>query len=411
MIASKNIQLVSLKDVKLNPKNRNRHDKDQIERLIKIIEYQGFRSPLIISNRTQMLVAGHGRLQAAKKMKLKQVPVMYQDFTDEAQEYACMVSDNAIASWSELDMSAINTDIGDLGPDFDIDLLGIKGFEIDVADKELGDEEAMPEHVEPRTKLGDIYALGDHRLMCGDSTSIDAVEKLMNGERADITFNSPPYNLGDNAKLRGHNGDGKDSAYRTKSDHKSSDDYLEFLKQFTTNAMTVSDIVFCNIQCLAGNKLIVPDYWHHFKENLVDIMIWDKVHAPPQMAEHVLNSVWEFIFAFTLDSNTSRSIDTGKRFRGNIDNIYRLNPNGKKDPLAKDHRAVFPVAFAEHFAEHFADKSIVDLFGGSGTTMIAAEKLNKKSYLMELDPHYCDVIVKRWENYTGKKAELIGQTS
>jgi len=137
MIQSKDIQLVDIKEIKVNPKNRNKHTEDQIERLIKIIEYQGFRAPLLVSNRTGMLVAGHGRLIAAKKLKLKQVPVMFQDFVDENQEYAAMVSDNAIASWSELDLSGINMDIGDLGPDFDIDLLGIRGFGIDPSDEEF----------------------------------------------------------------------------------------------------------------------------------------------------------------------------------------------------------------------------------------------------------------------------------
>lgn len=203
----------------------------------------------------------------------------------------------------------------------------------------------------------------------------------------------------------------KDHPKNRNSHSDDQDEYLDFLKAFTTNAMTVSDIVFCNIQFLAGNKLVIPEYWNHFRNNVVDILIWDKVHAQPAAAEHVLNSVWEFIFAFTMNGNTTRSIDTGPKFRGTIDNIYRLNPAGKKDELAKDHRAVFPVALAEHFISQFSTNSVLDIFGGSGTTMIAAEKLGRKSYLMELDPHYCDVIVARWEKYTGKKAELInGQT-
>lgn len=140
MIASKDIKLTKLSEIKINPNNRNNHPKDQIERLCKVIEYQGFRSPLIVSNRTGMLVAGHGRLLAARKLKMIEVPVMFQDFQDESQEYACMVSDNAIASWSELDLSSINTDIGDLGPDFDIDLLGLPNFAIEPADKFLNKE-------------------------------------------------------------------------------------------------------------------------------------------------------------------------------------------------------------------------------------------------------------------------------
>jgi hypothetical protein len=135
MIQSKEIILKPTSSIRINPKNRNLHSKEQIERLCKIIEYQGFRNPLIISKRSNMLVAGHGRLEAAKKLGIKEVPVMAQDFLDEAQEYAAMISDNAVAFWSELDLSSISTDITDLGPDFDIDLLGIKNFVVDVSDK------------------------------------------------------------------------------------------------------------------------------------------------------------------------------------------------------------------------------------------------------------------------------------
>ena len=125
-------KLLSIKEIKPDPENRNKHDKEQIENLAEIIEYQGWRHPLIINQETGLLRAGHGRLQAAKKLKLKEVPVVYQSFKDSDQDYAFMVSDNAIARQAELDLSGINADIGKLGPDFDIKLLGIKDFKIDI---------------------------------------------------------------------------------------------------------------------------------------------------------------------------------------------------------------------------------------------------------------------------------------
>jgi hypothetical protein len=123
-----------------NPKNPNNHPADQIERLAKVIEYQGQRHPLIISKRSGFLVVGHGRLEAIKKLGWEKIAVSYQDFENEAQEYSFVVSDNAIASWSELDLSAINNEMLDLGPDFDIDLLGIKDFSIDPIDKYAMDD-------------------------------------------------------------------------------------------------------------------------------------------------------------------------------------------------------------------------------------------------------------------------------
>jgi len=135
-IKAKDIRLVDVDSLIPNPKNNNKHPKEQIERLAKLIKYQGFRNPLVVSNRSGFVLCGHGRIEAAKLAGLKQVPVMYQDFESEAQEYAYLTSDNAIASWAELDLSAVNTEMLDLGPDFDVDLLGIKDFVIDLNEEE-----------------------------------------------------------------------------------------------------------------------------------------------------------------------------------------------------------------------------------------------------------------------------------
>lgn len=154
MIKAKEIKLVELKRLKLNPKNRNSHPDDQIERLMKLIEHQGFRQPLIVSKRSGLVLAGHGRFEAAKRLGLKKLPVIYQEFESEEQEYAFAVSDNAIGAWSELDLSGINTDVPDLGPDFDIDLLGMKSFTIEPAEK-LDAEEP-----EPKEKLKSCPSCG-----------------------------------------------------------------------------------------------------------------------------------------------------------------------------------------------------------------------------------------------------------
>lgn len=134
MIKATEILIVDINEVIEHPNNPHKHTKDQIKRLTSIIEYQGFRSPLVISNMSGLLIVGHGRLKAAKKLKLKQVPVIYQDFDNADQEYAHMVADNAIGknNWAELDLSKINVDLQDLGPDFDLDNLGLKDFKLDL---------------------------------------------------------------------------------------------------------------------------------------------------------------------------------------------------------------------------------------------------------------------------------------
>lgn len=403
--------IAKLSTLKASKHQRNKHPKDQIERLAKIMKEHGVRHPIHVSTLSGQVCFGHGRWEAAKLNKWTEYPIVYQEFKDDDEEYACVQSDNAIAHWAELDLSSINNDLQNLGPDFDIDLLGIKDFVLEPADKFEAqcDEDAIPENADTRCKLGDVWQLGRHRLVCGDSTIAADTEKLMNGERADICFTSPPYNLGDNAKLRGYNGDGDETIYNEKTDHKSQDEYLSFLGAWTLIALKQSKTLFCNIQILAGNKLAIPKYWMAFHDKLIDVMVWDKEHAPPQMAARVLNSVWEFIFIFTDEHEPKRSIKTGKSFRGTLDNIFRMNPVGKKDPLAKGHGGVFPVAFAEHFATNFAENSVLDLFGGSGSTLIACEKTNRRCFMMELDPHYCDVILARWEKYTGQLAERLDE--
>lgn len=136
-------KLCDPKALKPHPKNRNKHPSDQIDRLIKILEYQGWRYPIKVSNVSGFMTSGHGRNLAALKMGIKEVPVSFQDYESDEQEYADVQADNAIASWSDLDLSLINSDIGDLGPDFDIDLLGIKDFKLDVS--ELNEHANMSE--------------------------------------------------------------------------------------------------------------------------------------------------------------------------------------------------------------------------------------------------------------------------
>lgn len=384
----------------------------------------GFSAPFFVwkDNETNYIGDGHMRLYTLKQMRDEgihipdQLPVVYFDAKDKKEAkkkvlaFTSQYGEMTIEGLSDFAIDG-GIEFNEIVESFRFPEIDLNDFAIDDVAQGLTDEDEVPNDVEPRSKLGDIWKLGEHRLMCGDSTDAESVALLMNGEKADITFTSPPYNLGNNAELRGYNGDGDESVYNEKSDHKSQDEYLEFLIKWTSVAIQHSTNVFSNIQILAGNKFVMSEYWNHFKNNLVDLMIWDKEHAQPSAARRVLNSVWEFIFIFTKENFPKRSIKTGKDFLGTIPNIYRLNPVGKKDPLAKDHGAVFPVQFAEYFVEKFSENSVLDLFGGSGSTLIACEKTGRKCFMMELDPHYCDVIVERWQIFTGKTSEHIGNVN
>jgi DNA modification methylase len=287
----------------------------------------------------------------------------------------------------------------DLGPDFDVDLLGIKDFVIEPIEKfeAQSDEDEVPDVVHPITRKGDIWILGNHRLMCGDSTMIDDVEKLMNGEKADITFTSPPYNVGKTPN-------GNSQKYLNDSDNKESKDFREFLNEFTLNSLMVSDYVFSNIQSLSGNKVALIEHLYDMREKFADTIIWDKKTAEPAMARKVLNSRFEYVHIF---SNEAKRTIGKKDFRVTISNIFELNSRKGKE-FAKIHKATFPVEFPEFFIENFTESSCMDPFNGTGTTMIACEKQNRKYFGMEKEPLYCDVSIQRWEKFTGKKAKLNG---
>ena len=387
--------LVAPSELKPNPRNPNRHSEAQIERLAKILDYQGFRYAIKVSKLSGFITSGHGRLEAAKALGLKHVPVVYQDYENEDQEYADIVADNSIASWSELDLSSINLEIPEMGPDFEIDLLGIKDFTIDIAEKldPQCDEDEIPEKVEPKTKLGDIYRLGRHRLMCGDSTSIDAVEKLMEGEKADMVFTDPPYNTGM-----------KPNSGSTRLSHMFNDSFTEeewsdLLRSMSTNYWAFTQDSSVSYVCLDWRRSheIIP----FFKEagfKFSNLIVWDKM-------VHGLGSDYkythEFIHVFKKGAPDLVTNHGEEDYR----DIWHIQRKMGKD---EEHATKKPISLIERALKHNPDsKKALDLFGGSGSTLIACEKTNRKCFMMELDPHYCDVIVARWEKYTGNKSELI----
>ena len=242
--------------------------------------------------------------------------------------------------------------------------------------------------IETDIVLGDLYEIGEHRLLCGDSTDSDQVAKLMNGEKAEISFTSPPYNTKENAKLSPHQKNG--TKYNSYSDDLEDDDYLNLLADFTNNSLLFSDYSFVNIQSLSGNKTALIDFLYKMKSVYADTLIWNKQNAQPAMANNVLNSQFEYVHCF---SNKANRAIGAKEFRGTISNVIDISKQTKNK--IKEHNATFPMDFAEFFVNNFSLKSVLDLFLGSGTTMVAAHQLNRKCYGMELDPKYCQVIVDR----------------
>lgn len=385
------ITWVEIKKLKPHPKNPNKHSKEQIERLAEIINYQGFRSPIVVSNRSGLIVAGHGRVEAAVKNNLTKVPVSYQDFTDDEQEYAHMTADNAIADWATLDLSMINKDIIELGPDFNIDMLGIKDFALDPGDKyEDKDADAVPDKVEAKAKLGQIYKLGEHRLMCGDSTDLATVEKLMAGDKADMVFTDPPYNVGYEGKTK--------DKLTISNDSMEAGDFKEFLSGVfgsIVSATSPGSAVYMSCPLEDGAFL---SSWLESGIKLQSILIWLKNSIV--MGRKDYHYKHEPILYGWVEGEAHR-------WYGDRDKSTVIECN--KPPRNGEHPTMKPIELVEFFlgnSSKLAD-AVLDLFGGSGSTLIACEKTNRKCFMMELDPHYVDVIISRWEQFTGKKAELI----
>lgn len=399
IVRIKDVQLVSVSKLVPHPKNPNKHPADQIERLADIIDFQGWRYPIKVSTRSGFVTSGHGRIEAAKLRKWTEVPVSYQDYESEAQEYADVISDNAIAEWSDLDLSAINTDIVELGPDFDIDLLGIKDFVLEPAEKFAPqcDEDEVPENVETICKLGDIWQLGKHRLMCGDSTNVDAVGKLMDGEMIALLFTDPPYGI--NAVKKGKvDADGGFGS---------------------TSRPAKSNIVKAKVYkpIIGDDKDYDPN--HLFSMAAKNIITWGANYYADKLPNNGHWLVWDKKADIASDDNTFSDCELAwtnvsktsvKIFRHLWSGLIRAG-NRREEMGQRVHPTQKPVGLCGEIISKYSEneESVLDLFGGSGSTLIACEKTNRKCYMMEIDPHYCDVIVARWEKYTGQKAKRLNE--
>lgn len=388
-------KLVPINQIKKHPKNRNKHPREQLERLAKILEYQGWRYPVKISKRSGFVTSGHGRLAAAKLNGWKTVPVNFQDYENDEQEYADLQADNAIASWSEMDLEQIKIDLKDMG-DLDIDMLGVKDFGDDPAKPKPGcDEDEVPDVKKVKTKLGQIYQLGNHRLKCGDSTNHKDVVSLMGQAKADMVFTDPPYNTG----MQGAKKGSKARLSNMFNDSFTEDEWNTLLRGMCDSYFWATKENAMLYVCLDWRRSheLVPYLKELFKFS--NLIVWDKM-------VHGLGSDYKYTHEFIhVCKKGSPNVDTHQGEQEYQD-IWHVQRKMGKD---EEHATKKPIELVERAIKHASQDGqiVLDLFGGSGSTLIACEKTNRKCFMMELDPHYCDVIVARWERYTGKKASLI----
>ena len=371
--------------------NNPRINDEAVDKVAASIKEFGFKNPIII-DKENVIIAGHTRLKAAKKLGLEEIPTIKVEDLTEQQIKAFRIADNKTSEFAEWDMELLEIELeglDDVFTGFDMkDLDDMFPDDTEVIEDDFDEE--PPE--EPISKLGDIWQLGRHRLMCGDSTDEKTVAKLMNDEKADIAFSSPPYNAGTTATETAM---GKTTKYNGNDDNKSEAEYIDFLNTYIEQAIEHSEYVFMNVQSISNNKLALIDVLYHNREIYADTIIWDKIHGQPAMAKNVMNSVFEYVHIFSRKAN--RAVGTVP-FRGTIDNILHLQPQ-RKNEYSDIHNATFSVEFASHFIRNFAKESVLDQFGGTGTSLIACEQLGKSCFMLELDPKYVDVIVNRYISF------------
>lgn len=367
-------------------KNAKKHPDDQIKKVAESIREFGFNQPIVIDNNNEIVV-GHGRYEAAKILGLKDVPVIKLEKLTKEQIKAYRLADNKLNE-SEWDMSMALDELKELSPE----MFALTGFDADLLIEPDEKDDEIPTDVPPVAKLGDLWALGRHRLLCGDATKESDVERLMEGKLADLVITDPPYNTGM---------EGKPNDEKARLSHMFNDkieNWEQFLKDTFTNFYN-----FTKGQC----AFYVFIDWRRVSdikaelESLMDVknvIVWDK-------KVHGLGSDYKSTYEHCVVGKKGKP-EIHNRYGLDYQDIWRLQREMGRN---KDHATAKPIELLEKPIKHASkeDDIVLDLFGGSGSTLIACEKTNRICYMMELDPKYCDVIIKRWEDYTKLKAKKI----
>ena len=467
--------------------NNPRRNADAVKYVRKSIEQFGFKVPMVLDAQN-VIVCGHTRYLAAQEIGMEEVPCVYADDLSEEQIKAFRLADNKTAEFAEWDTELLSLELGDIT---DIDMSEF-GFDLDYdgyeEPAEIVEDEA-PEEVETRCKIGDIWQLGEHRLICGDSTDPAVIDRLMGGVKADMVFTDPPYGmkkesegvLNDNLNyddLLDFNrqwipltfGALKDNGswYCWGIDEPLMDIYSNILKPMQKeNKITFRNLitwdkgngqgqlssgfmmypiadekclfVVCGIQCLTLNA---DQYWEEYepiRKYLYDERIkcgWD-VPTMKTIAGHSDKSrdhwtsksqfnlptkeVYEKFQKWAKDHNVKAFEKEYEQLRkeyeqlrayfdnthDNMNNVWHFDRAGKDErEHTGGHATPKPIALCSRAIKSSSREGeiVLDVFGGSGSTLIACEQLNRKCYMSELDPHYCDVIIGRWEQFTGRKA-------
>jgi DNA modification methylase len=389
------IEIADISSIKPYENNPRKLSETAIEKVAMSLKEYGFRQPIVV-DKDRVIVAGHTRFRASKKLGLKQVPISIIDNLTDEQINAYRIADNRTAEESEWDNELLKMEIKELeAKDFKLDLLGFNDEQLnDILFEEkqgLTDEDEVPETPEePISKLGDIWKLGKHKLICGDSTKLDTYEKLCKETKVDLYLTDPPYNVSYEGKTK--------DKLTIQNDKQTDDEFIQFLSQAFVSADSVLKM---------GGAFYI---WHSDSEGLNfrlacieakwklrQTLIWSK----NSMVMGRQDYHWQHepcLYGWKEGSSHSWYSDRKQT------TIIKYDRPTK----SKLHPTMKPVGLMEYLVKNSSKQEdiILDSFLGSGSTLMACEKLDRICYGVELDPKYCDVIIKRWENFTGKKAEL-----
>ncbi len=400
-------------------RNARTHSRKQVKQIAQSIERFGFTSPVLVDAKNTIL-AGHGRVEAARLLGMEQVPVLRISHMSAAEKRAYVIADNKIAlnaGWDEELLALELQELLSCEEGLDIELTGFTIAEADfliegLAPEEAGNpaEELLPQSPPPRCRLGDIWQLGPHRLICGDSLDEQVVAALMDGELAEMVFTDPPYNVPIDGHVGGlgtvHHPD-----FAMGCGEMSKDEFTNFLQKAFENLAAHSKDGSIHFICMD---------WRHMEEvlgagqatysELKNLITWVKDNGG---MGSFYRSRHELIFAFksgTAPHINSFELGQHGRYRTNVWEYKGANSRkaGRLDEL-KLHPTVKPVAMIADAIKDVSNRNgiVLDLFGGSGSTLIAADKTGRRARICELDPHYCDVIITRWEAFAKDDAELI----
>jgi len=416
VVAVMNIQKINIENLKTaeyNPRIDLKPGEEKYEHIKKSIEEFGYVDPIVI-NKDMTVIGGHQRLKILKELGYKEIECNVVDVNKNIEKKMNIALNNNSGEWDNEKLKKLMQEIS---KEFeDMDSTGFNADEIEelfgetkeISEDNFDAEKCAAEIKEPTVKLGDIWILGDHRLMCGDSTKQEDVNKLMNGDIAKCLFTSPPYNMGADM-------------YENYEDNLESKKYIDFnLDVIRVWKEHLKGYLFWNISYNRNSRWEFIEIMYRIIKDIglrfMELIVWDKGHGMPIVSEDMLTRQYEDILMVSNDEEFSQEMDLyylgtteqrgyfNKKKGKGITNYWRITTGNTQ---LDNHKACFPVKLPARAIELTTNKNdiVIDCFGGSGTTLIACEKTERKCYMMELDPRYCDVIIERWEELTGKKAK------